>query len=161
MYVDDSDGDTMKTVILYSSKAGATRQCAELLETRIEDSRCCDIKDTRNPRIIIQDAELVIMGSGVHAGRMYKPFRRFVKDNLDFLLMKRVAVFSSNALPETIDEIVSKNIPATLAAHAICIESFGGKRPFMKSADMDWLNLGNFERFVNAVTSEIASENPL
>jgi menaquinone-dependent protoporphyrinogen IX oxidase len=138
----------MRTLILYSTKSGCARACAELIAARIEGSECHEIKAGAP---LIAQADLVVLGSGVHAGRMYKPFRKCVNDNLDLLLGRKLAFYSCNALPGTLGAIVEKNIPARLAAHALSIESLGGKKPFVKADGLEWLETDAFERLIAAL----------
>jgi menaquinone-dependent protoporphyrinogen IX oxidase len=60
----------MRTLILFSTKSGASRECAELLATKIMVCSICDIaKSTPD----IESFDTLIVGSGVRMGRIYKP----------------------------------------------------------------------------------------
>jgi len=108
----------MKTIVIYSSKSGAARECAELLAEKMKDCAVCDLaKETPD----IDAAETIIIGSGVRMGTIYRPVRKFIKENLENILSKRTAIYLCNAEPGTYEKTVEKNIPAQLVTNALCI----------------------------------------
>jgi menaquinone-dependent protoporphyrinogen oxidase len=124
------------------------RECADILATRIKDSSVCDLSKGLPD---IDAADMVIIGSGVRMGRVYKPFRKFVEKNLDTLLSKTTAVYLCNGEPGTYDQAVEKNIPAQLISHSLCVMSFGGKMPFRSAKNQDWVLMDNVNAFVQFV----------
>jgi len=138
----------MKTMILYGSKSGATRECAELLAARIANCSVCDLSKQAPD---IDDMDTVIVGSGVRMGRVYKIVRAFVDKNLDKLLSKRTAVYLCNGEPDAFEKIVAKNIPAQLITSSLCVKSFGGKPPFASSKTQDWILMDNVNALIEMV----------
>ena len=140
--------DMMKTIILYATKSGAARECADILAARIKDSSVCDLsKETPD----IDAADMLIIGSGVRMGRVYKPVRKYIEKNLDKLLTKKTALYLCNGEPETYNKAVEKNIPAQLISQSLCVMSFGGKPPFTTPKSQDWILKENMDAFVQAV----------
>ena len=138
----------MKTIICYATKSGAARECAELLTERITDSSVCDLsKETPD----IETADIIIIGSGVRIGKVYKHARKFIEKNLDKLLTKKTAVYLCNGEPGTYDQTVEKNIPEELRSHSLCVTSFGGKAPFSSPKNHDWILMDNVNEFIQAV----------
>lgn len=138
----------MSTLILYSTKSGASQKCAELLANKISDCVACDIKNTT---LITEDYDTIIIGSGVRMGKFYKPVISFIRKNTNMLLSKRFAVYVCNAYPGTLQKAIEKNIPQELIKHSVCIKSFGGKPPFTSPQDSDWIIKMNIDTFVNEV----------
>ena len=141
----------MKTIILYASKSGAARECAELLASKLPE---CAVYDLKNEVPDIRDAEMVIIGAGVRMGKTYGAARRFINKNLDTLTSKRTALYLCNADPETYEKAVEKNFPAELITHSICTMSFGGKMPFRTAKNPNWMLKENVEAFIEAVSLE-------
>ncbi|MFV0394369.1 MAG: flavodoxin domain-containing protein [Coprobacillaceae bacterium] len=50
----------MKTLIVYASKSGATKECATLLQKRISNSLICDVSD-KSIDIMLYDS--IILGT--------------------------------------------------------------------------------------------------
>lgn len=138
----------MHTLILYATKSGASKYCADLLARQIEDCTKCDLSKT-TPDIAPFDT--IIIGSGVRMGKFYKPVLNFLRKNEILLMEKKIAFYLCNAYPDTLQKTIEKNIPQQLAKAAICINSFGGKPPFRVSSDAAWL----VEKNVNAFVREI------
>ncbi len=139
----------MKTIIVYATKSGASRDCAEILSALIKDCSLCDLS-MQVPDIGSYD--MVIIGSGVRMGKIYKPMRSFIENNTQALLMKKTAVFLCNAYPDTFQKVVEKNIPQDLIDRAIYIESLGGIPPFASPKNEDWILSEHVDRLVQAVT---------
>jgi len=138
----------MKTHILYATKSGGTRECAELLAARITGSSVYDLSKGAPD---IGDADMIIIGAGVRMGRVYKPARVLIEKNLEKLLAKRIALFLCNGEPEAFSKAIEKNIPAQLVSHALCVTSFGGKIPFSSTKNQDWMLMDNIKAFIQTM----------
>lgn len=138
----------MKTLILYATKSGASRECAELLARSMPD---CVIGDFSQKSADIRSFDTIIIGSGVRMGKIYKPALNFIQHNKDLLLTKKIAVYVCNAYPATFEKVVSKNIPADIIECVIAIKSFGGKAPFSNSQGGEWMNAENMAEFIRLV----------
>lgn len=138
----------MKTLVVYSTKSGASRECAELLCKVLKDYSLCDLSKQVPD---IESFEIVILGSGVRMGKIYKPMRSFLEKNQKALLLKKTAFFLCNSYPDTFQKAVEKNIPKELIENAVCIESLGGFLPFTAPKGREWLSLDKLSRLVQAV----------
>lgn len=141
----------MRTLILYSTKSGASRECAELLAEKITDCSICDIaKQTPD----IESFDTLIVGSGVRMGKFYKPTKKFIEKNMDILLSKNTAFYLCNSYPDTLQKAIENNIPKKLIDNAICIKSFGGKPPFKKPDNQNWILMDSVNSLAQAVTAK-------
>lgn len=141
----------MKSMILYTSKSGATKECAKLLAERLD----CPAYDMAQLAAgeDFSSYDMIILGTGVRMGKIYKPAKAFMKKNMDLLMHKKIAIFFCNAYPETFEKAVEKNIPKELSEHAVCISSFGGKPPFTQPADQSWMNQSSMDDFMEILTA--------
>ena len=138
----------MKTLLLYATKSGAARECAELLAKELTDCTVCDLRHAiPNPELF----DTIIVGSGIRFGKIYKPAAKFIQQYKNVLLTKSVSFYFCNCETETFQNAVEKNIPKELLMHADCIKSFGGKMPFKKAQNMNWLKTENKDAFLKAV----------
>jgi len=126
----------MSTLIVYSTKGGACRECSEVLATELGNCEICDLGE-RTPNVADHDA--IIMGSGIRMGSAYKPFKAFIEKNADTLMSKKIAFFICNKETGKYQKYVEKNIPKDLRDAAVCIKTFGGKTPFGKKTDQSWM----------------------
>lgn len=134
----------MSILILYATKTGTTKECAELLSQKINCTVCNIEQSIPN----LENYNTVILGTGVRMGKVYKPIKNYIKQHLDILIQKRIAIFMCNAYPDTFQKAVEKNLPMELVKQAICIKSFGGKVPFTQQQNADWLNSDNLNYFI-------------
>ena len=141
----------MNTVILHASKSGAARECAGMLAERIEN---CTVFDLFKETPDISTADVIVIGSGVRMGRVYKPFRRFIQKNLEMMLSKTTAIYLCNGEPAAYKTAVEKNIPPELAAHSLSVMPLGGRRPFSSQETRDWILEDNLNAFAQALKRE-------
>ncbi|MEI5988654.1 hypothetical protein A5881_000141 [Enterococcus termitis] len=116
----------MKTLIIYGTKSGASKECAEHLAKEITNSTIIDI-DVDKPNL--EEFSQVIVGAGVRNDKMYKSIRDFLKKNQTDLLSKKIACFLCNSKPKTTEDVITTSIPKEIRDQAIEIVSFGGYKP--------------------------------
>lgn len=141
----------MKSMILYTTKSGATKECAELLASRLG----CPAYDITqiNTKADVSACDTIILGTGVRMGKIYKPAKDFIRKNMDVLLDKKIAIFFCNAYADTFQKAMESNLPQELIEHAVSVKSFGGKPPFTKPVSSDWMNLNNMNDFVDKLSN--------
>lgn len=115
----------MRTIILYSSKHGATREAAELLAQHLPaDTVVAPITDA--PDIAVFDC--VVLGSAIYAGKPLKTMQDFCKQHLELLLQKKLGLFiCALADPVIIRQELAMAYPAPIRRHAVIASWFGGK----------------------------------
>ncbi len=135
----------MKTIIIYATKSGASRECAAILAEKIQECEIYDItKDSPN----INQADVIILGSGVRMGHMYRSIRRYMKQNLEILSAKRIAIYLCNAYPDNMAKVIHSDIPQELFHRASYIESFGGILPFTTPNNKEWIKKENISHML-------------
>lgn len=98
----------MGTVILYTSKHGATREIVNELSNKLKtDLVKIDLKET--PRPDLSDYETIIIGGPVYAGNISGKLKKLCSENISLLKSKRIGLFltgmtPSEQLPENIFE---------------------------------------------------------
>ncbi|WP_099205909.1 flavodoxin domain-containing protein [Scatolibacter rhodanostii] len=141
----------MKTLIVYATKSGATRECAELISTKIKDCTLCDIAK-QIPAI--KNYDIVILGSGVRMGKIYKPLKNFIEQNMDTLLTKKTVFFFCNSYPNTFQKIIEKNMPEQLLNNTLYLDSLGGIPPFTSPKNKDWVLYDHLNQLVQSVNAK-------
>lgn len=139
----------MKTLIVYATKSGASRECAKLLAAKIKDCSVCDLSKQVPD---IENFDVLIIGSGVRMGKIYKPVKHFVEKNKKVLLLKKIAFFLCNSYPDTVQKVIEKNIPRELIGNAVFMGSLGGIQPFTAPKNQDWILSDNVNRLVQAAS---------
>lgn len=125
----------MKVMVVYSSKSGITKRCAEYIASKIVGSDLVNLNE-EVPDISAYDA--VLVGSGVRMAKIYKPVKKFLAKNAQLLSTKKTMLFLSNFYPETLEKTIQKNVPENLTDHFSIVQC-GGVAPFSKVTDQAWL----------------------
>ena len=122
----------MKVIILYGTRLGATRECAELIrkglaEDRRHDITVVNVKALHSMQKVIKDYDAVVLGSSVFAGQWVRKARNAMK----MAVGKPCAVYintpSSNqarekAVHSYIDPLLEK-----YHLNPVSVNVFGGK----------------------------------
>lgn len=98
------EGVKMKTLIVYSSKYGTTRKCAELLKKQVNaDLHCCDCKAVVN----IENYDQIVLGTSVYMGLCRKNMRKFINKNIVLLSTKKIATFICSKESDNFEKLFS------------------------------------------------------
>ena len=114
----------METLILFSSKYGATKEVANKISTHFPQAEVQDIKELGNLDITRYDS--IIIGSSIYAGVVNKEIKDFISTNQSELKNKTWAVFFCGLNPKTKDEVVKNNFPGGELNSAKVITYLGG-----------------------------------
>ncbi len=114
----------MKIAIVYTTVGGTTKECAYLLARQLDRHQVtvADMKEN----IDICEYDVVVLGFSVRMGRAAKDARRYIKQNRDLLMEKKVGYFICCGFVDCFDDYRDKLIPKELRARAIEISCFGG-----------------------------------
>jgi menaquinone-dependent protoporphyrinogen oxidase len=139
----------MRTLIVYSSKYGCTKNCANLLQKRLKDK--VDIVNLKTSKdVAISQYDKVIIGGSIYIGKIQKEITKFCSKNLEKLKEKQIGLFICGMQEgEMLSTEFNQNFPNELINIAITKECFGGEFNFSK---MNFL-----EKFIVKKVSKVSS----
>jgi menaquinone-dependent protoporphyrinogen oxidase len=116
----------MKTLIVYTSKRGATREIAERIGKQLGNAELCDLGREPLPDLAVFNT--VIIGSPVYAGMANGKIKKFISENMGKLQGKRVGLFLSGLTKGEEDErkLFTGNFPLELLKAARAQMLLGG-----------------------------------
>ncbi|AVD35160.1 flavodoxin domain-containing protein [Clostridioides difficile] len=141
----------MNTIIIYSSKYGCTKDCANILKNKLSDNiTIVDINN--NNKIELSKFDKIIIGSSIYAGSVSKKIRLLCNDNLELLNKKQVGIFLCCGFSEEADKYLKSNFPSSLLESANAIGIFGGEArleemKFLDKLIMKAVSKGNYDSF--------------
>ncbi|UUC40369.1 flavodoxin domain-containing protein [Clostridioides difficile] len=141
----------MNTIIIYSSKYGCTKDCANILKNKLSDNiTIVDINN--NNKIELSKFDKIIIGSSIYAGSVSKKIRLLCNDNLELLNKKQVGIFLCCGFSEEADKYLKSNFPSSLLESANAIGIFGGEArleemKFLDKLIMKAVSKGNYDNF--------------
>lgn len=95
----------MSTLIVYATKYGFTKTCAEILAKKLGEN--VDIYDLSSNLPDLMKYDKVIIGGSIYAGKIRKPVMRFCSDNLNTLKGKKLGFYICGMAKEE-DAIMKK-----------------------------------------------------
>jgi len=114
----------MKTLILYATKYGASREIANRIATIIGGSVTFNIKDNNYPDLAGYDC--IILGSPLYAGMIHKEAKAFISKHLNLLLNKKLGLYLCGIDASRESEYFTANFPAELLSSARETAFLGG-----------------------------------
>lgn len=139
----------MKTIILYASKYGTTKDCATHLHDNISGSVLHDLAKPAPP---LERFDHIIIGSPVYAGKFARSVRELITFKAPMLTNKRCTIFFCGMTPKLFDKVIATNIPDDLRSHATIVPVGGAFRlERMKSLQRLLLRLTGVRESINQV----------
>ncbi len=117
----------MKTLLLYASKHGATRNAAEKLAGQLEgEVKIINLQDKGSADVSVEDYERVIIGGSIYIGKIQKSISKFCETNLEKLLkVKKLGLFICCGEEAKALEQLAAAFPAELLKKAAAKGYFG------------------------------------
>jgi len=153
----------MKTIIVYASKYGAAGVAAQRIADKINGAAVHNLK---NGNAKIADYDCVIIGGSIYAGMIRKEVKKFVTQNLEALIQKKIGLFISSMEAENGMKYIESNFSPEIRriAKATCcvggifdpkkagfLDRFIMKIVAKKLVYMDTLNNKKIEEFAEAM----------
>jgi len=132
----------MKTLILYASKNGGTKEIAQRIASQMDNVTLCDLSG-EIPQV--EGFDCIVVGSSVYAAQIRKEALAFLAKYEDVLYTKRVGLFLSGIREN--QEYWQKNFPSRMLADAKAAKFMGGI--------FDPKRAGLMDRFVMRVVGKI------
>lgn len=120
----------MKTAIVYATKYGCTKKCAEILKSYLAGE--VDILSAKTDKINLSQYDVVLVGGSIYMGKIRKEITQFCKHNLKQLLCKKIGLFACCYTPNGTEGFFETLYPIELLNHASYVTSIGGKMDYEK-----------------------------
>ena len=120
----------MKTAIVYATKYGCTKKCADILKTYLHGE--VNILSVKADKINLSQYDTVFIGGSVYMGKIQKEITHFCKRNLKQLLHKKIGLFACCYTPKDTVGFFETLYPIELINHASYVTSVGGIMDYEK-----------------------------
>jgi menaquinone-dependent protoporphyrinogen oxidase len=163
----------MKCLVLYCSTHGTTEKAARIISETLEGDVIVFDLNGKSGIPDLNEFDLIILGGSIHMGAIQKKIQRFLKDNLNVLMHKRISLFLCCIREaEIAKEQFEKAYPHELREHSLHNGLFGGEFIFEKmnfieriivnkvsgiKKDVSNLKLDSIKEFVEGLNKEIES----
>lgn len=139
----------MSTLIIYATKHGAARKCAENLSQKITGT--VDLYNLKTETIPdLTPYEKVIIGGSIYAGTMHKEIKEFCTKNFNTLKEKKIGLFICCMNKKASEMQLNNAFPKELLEQATAKMSFGGEFRF---SEMNFM-----EKLITKMVSKVLSK---
>jgi menaquinone-dependent protoporphyrinogen oxidase len=142
----------MDTLIIYSSKHGSAKRCAEMLSKKLDAK--VDIYNIKEGRSLeLSQYDKIIIGGSIYMGSVSKELKEFCNNNLNLLKTRKLGFYICCMNEKEADKQLTTNFPQELLNLAVARKSFGGEFKFKE------MNL--LEKLATRMVSKVlAKEDP-
>ena len=116
----------MKVIIIYASRGGVSKRCAEILRDKINSSFEVSVFDIENAPPSPDSFDVVVIGGSVRMARINKKLKKYLREHAQILNKKHTALFLCCGFPEYFDTYVAKQFPKSIIP-SLGIHCFGGE----------------------------------
>lgn len=102
----------MSTLILYSSKYGTAQRFAQTVSENMKTP--VTVSDIESFSGKIEDFDTVVMGSCIYMGKIRKPLKKFIVNNLEILKKRKLVFFAAGGVEKEYINTIMKEIPSDL-----------------------------------------------
>lgn len=120
----------MKTLVVYATKYGCTKECAESLKKYLQGETV--VISASNNKYNLNEFDAVIVGGSVYMGKIRKEFTRFCQRNKKVLLQKRLGLFACCYTPKDTEGFFESIFSQDLLHHATYTTTVGGRMDYDK-----------------------------
>ncbi len=114
----------MKTLILYTTKYGATKKAVEILQQNLKGGAdIVNLGENKNPDLNAYST--VLLGGSVYMGSIQKEMKNFMMASQAALLEKKLGLFLVCGQDKNVEEQAKKIFPPELWEHAAAFGYFG------------------------------------
>ena len=116
--------------IVYGTKYGCTRKCAELLKERLSGEVC--LQNAKSYRGSLKEYDAVFIGGSVYMGKIRGEVSHFCRQHSKELLKKRLGLFACCYTPKETEGFLETLFPRELLGHAAYVTAVGGEMHYEK-----------------------------
>ena len=127
-----------KILILYASRGGATKYCAELLAEKLKNIHEVCVTDITKSQPAPDEFDVIVLTSSIRMGQMNKLMKKYVKENKEVLSQIPTAVGLCCGFPRQFEEYIETQLPRDLVC-SLGHHLFGGELKPEKLRGMDKL----------------------
>lgn len=120
----------MKILIIYATKYGCTKKCAEILKSFLDEE--VEILSAKSYKIDLTQYDVVFIGGSVYMGKIRKEIIQFYKRNKKQLINKRIGLFVCCYTPNDTDGFLESLFPKEMLEHAFYATCVGGEMNYRK-----------------------------
>jgi menaquinone-dependent protoporphyrinogen oxidase len=118
----------MKTLVIYESKKGCTKKCAEYIHSKTQMSTISSLKDFNDS---LENFETIIVLSPIYMGQVNKGIKEFITNNKSSVLNKPTTIGLCGMNKEGLEDVIQLNFDEDIRNHAT-IKLVGGAYYFDK-----------------------------
>ena len=130
----------MKILIVYATRGGVSRACAEMLKEKLVPSYEVSCYNVEEGAPAPNDFDVAVVGGSIRMGKLNKKLKKYIKEYREALGRMPSAAFICCGFPTDLEDYVETQLPRALE-FSLGIHCFGGEIKPEKQKGVDKLIL--------------------
>ncbi|HCW05419.1 MAG TPA: flavodoxin [Clostridium sp.] len=119
----------MSTLVVYASKHGTAKHCAEILSSKLVGQvNLLNVREEKVPEL--SQYSKIIIGGSIYAGRIQKEILEFCNKHIKELNSKKLGLYICCMIEKDADKQLTTVFPKELLDSSIVKKNFGGEFKF-------------------------------
>ena len=147
----------MKVLIIYATRGGTSRECAQILHDKICGSFEVSVFDINDAPPSPEGFDVAVIGGSVRMTKINKKLKKYLALHADALNKMQTAIFLCCGFPENFDDYIAMQIPKTVIP-SLGTHCFGGELKPKKLKGMDKLIVKMLRSEIKGADFEVSDE---
>ena len=131
---------TMKILVVYATRGGVSRTCAEMLAEKLKDHDTVTLCNVEESAPSPADFDVAVVGGSIRMGKWNKRLKAYIKEHRATLESMPSAAFICCGFPADLEDYIETEIPRGMT-FSLGVHSFGGEIKPEKQKGLDKLVL--------------------
>ena len=131
---------TMKILIVYATRGGVSRTCAEMLCEKLQAQHTVSCYDIEEGAPSPKEFDVAVVGGSIRMGKWNKRLKKYIRENRAVLESMPAAAFICCGFPADVEDYAETQIPRGMT-FSLGVHCFGGEIKPDKQKGMDKLIL--------------------
>ena len=150
----------MKILIIYASKNGVAKMCAERLSNELLPTNDVFLYDINNAPPTPNEFDVIILGGSIRFARLNKKLKKYLKEHIEIISNMPSAFFFCCGIIRDLDDYKATELPSKIH-FSLGVECFGGELKPDKLKGLDKIIVNAMRQSILTQDSDLRNSSDL